>query len=162
MTMHRTRQMAMHGTRRARGLVLASLLAVVPAATAALAQSPPVSITDAWARRAPAAHGAGASANGAVYMTITNRSPDADALVAATSEAAKIVELHEVRHEGGVMAMRPVPRMPLPAGGRLELKPGGYHVMLMGLTRHLNPGDTVTVTLTFEKAPPLTIEAAVR
>lgn len=95
-------------------------------------------------------------------MTIANRGAEADAVASATSDAARIVELHEVKNEGGVMAMRPVPRLPLPAGGTLELKPGGYHVMLLGLTRPLHAGDTVKVTLTFEKSAPMTIEAAVR
>ncbi len=124
--------------------------------------SPGIAVTGPWARRAPSGHGQGQAGNGAVYMTVTNRGGEADALVSATSDAARIVELHEVKHEGGVMAMRPIPRMPLPAGGTLELKPGGYHVMLLGLTRDLHAGDTVKVTLTFEKAAPMTIEAAVR
>jgi len=134
------------------------------AATPVLAQttSPGIAITGPWARRAPGGHGQGQVANGAVYMTIANRGAEADALVSATSDTARIVELHEVKTEGGVMAMRPIPRMPLPAGGSLELKPGGYHVMLLGLTRDLHAGDTVKLTLTFEKAAPMTIEAAVR
>ncbi len=82
--------------------------------------------------------------------------------MSATSDAAKVVELHETRNEGGVMTMRPLSRFPLPAGGTLEMKPGGYHVMLLGLTRDLHQGDTVKVTLTFEKAAPLTVEAPVR
>ena len=130
--------------------------------TPAFPQSDPIAITNPWARRAPAGHGAGQTANGAVYMTISNRGPAADAVVSASSDAAKVVELHEVRNEGGVMAMRPLERFPLPPGGTLEMKPGGYHVMLLGLTRHLHAGDTVKVTLTFEKAPPMTVEAPVR
>lgn len=60
------------------------------------------------------------------------------------------------------MTMRPLARFRLPPGGTLEMKPGGYHVMLLGLTRDLHPGDTVAVTLTFEKAGPLTVQAPVR
>jgi copper(I)-binding protein len=60
------------------------------------------------------------------------------------------------------MAMRPIPRLPVPAGGSVEMKPGGYHVMLLGLTRDLKLGDTVDVTLTFEQAGVMTIEAPVR
>jgi copper(I)-binding protein len=138
------------------------VLLLLVAASVAAQTGPAIAITDAWARRAPAAHGQGQTANGAVYMTIANRGAQPDALVSATSDAAKVVELHEVRHEGGAMAMRPIPRMPLPAGGSLELKPGGYHVMLLGLTRHLHAGDKIKVTLTFENAAPLTVEAPVR
>lgn len=151
---------------RARRLVAwGALLLVFP--TAATAQSSsPIVVTDAWARRAPAvhggAHGSGPAGNGAVYATISNRGAEEDAVISATSDAARTAELHEVRSEGGVMAMRPVARMPLPAGGTLQLKPGGYHVMLLGLTRDLHPGDQVKVTLRFEKAPPLAIEAEVR
>lgn len=138
-------------------------LVAILAAPAVLAQSPSaITISNAWARRAPAGHGQGQTANGAIYMTIANSGSASDAVVSATSDAAKTVELHEVRNEGGVMAMRPVERFPLPAGDTLELKPGGYHVMLLGLTRHLHAGDTVKVTLTFEKAPPMTVEASVR
>jgi hypothetical protein len=73
-----------------------------------------------------------------------------------------VVELHETKNEGGVMTMRPLSRFVLPPGGKLEMKPGGYHVMLLGLTRDLHQGDTVKVTLTFEKSGPVTVEAPVR
>lgn len=132
-----------------------------------------IQIENAWARRAPATaldpsagHGAttahGGSGNGAVYVTITNRGGNSDAIVGAATDAAISVELHETVQEGNVMTMRPVPRFEVPAGGRLEMKPGGHHIMLMGLKRDLKPGDTVTVTVTFEKAGPMTVEATVR
>ena len=143
-------------------VALSALLLLIAAASAPAQAPPAMAVSDPWARRAPAAHGQGQAGNGAVYMTIANRGAQADALVSAASDAAKVAELHEVRNEGGVMAMRPISSMAIPAGGSLELKPGGYHVMLLGLTRHLHAGDRVAVTLTFEKAPPVTIEAAVR
>jgi hypothetical protein len=157
--------MLRHSTSVRDSLVTRSAVAgllLLGASVAAAQTGPVIAVSDPWARRAPAAHGQGQTANGAVYMTIANRGSQADALVSAASDAAKVVELHEVRNEGGVMAMRPIPSMPLPAGGSLELKPGGYHVMLLGLTRHLHAGDKLKVTLTFEKAPPITVEAAVR
>jgi periplasmic copper chaperone A len=128
---------------------------------------PEIRIEKAWARRAPMGspgqHGGDKSAaNGAVYMTVTNRGATGDAIVAAASDAARAVELHEVKNDGGVMAMRPVARMDVPAGGQLQLKPGGYHVMLLGLTRDLNAGDMVKVTVTFEKAGPMTIAVPVQ
>jgi copper(I)-binding protein len=82
--------------------------------------------------------------------------------VSATSSVAEKVELHEVRNEAGVMAMRPIDKLSVPAGGVVELKPGGYHVMLLGLKRDLNPGDSVPVTLTFQKSAPVTVNAQVR
>jgi hypothetical protein len=105
---------------------------------------------------------AGPTGNGAVYVLIENLGTEPDALVAAESEAAGTVELHETRIEGGVMRMRPLPRFDLPPGGRIEMKPGGHHLMLLGLTRDLHAGDRVTVRLQFEKAGERVIEAPVR
>jgi copper(I)-binding protein len=108
-------------------------------------------------------HGAEATlGNGAVYVNIVNPGTTPDAVVAATSDAARLVELHETRNEGGVMRMRPLAKFEVPPGTTLEMKPGGRHVMLLGLTRDLKPGDVVRVTLTFERAGPMTIEAPVR
>lgn len=140
------------------------------------AQSPPsggeaIHLSQAWARRAPmlgktgSSHGHGQAAgevgNGAVYVLIENRGSEADAVLAATSDVSATVELHETRLEGGVMRMRPLSRVDLPPGGRVEMKPGGHHIMLLGLTRDLQPGDTVTVRR-FEKAGERVIEAPVR
>jgi copper(I)-binding protein len=131
-----------------------------------------IHLENAWARRAPAmahgqpgGHGAmgpGVAGNGAVYVTIVNRGAGPDALISAATDAASTVELHEVVQEGGVMKMRPLPRVEVPASGRLEMKPGGHHIMLLGLTRDLKPGDTVSVTLTFDKAGRMTVDAPVR
>lgn len=55
-----------------------------------------------------------------------------------------------------------MPRIEVPAGGRTELEPGGFHVMLVGLKQDFSPGDTVSVTLRFEKSDEITVEAAVR
>lgn len=124
-----------------------------------------IAITDAWARSSPAT-----AAAGAAYMTITNNGDAADALVGASSEAATTVEVHEtVAVEepaasdgmgGGMMGMQPIARLEIPAGGTVELKPGGYHIMLIGLTQELKVGDTIEITLTFEKAGefPMTVE----
>jgi copper(I)-binding protein len=106
--------------------------------------------------------GAGAKGNGAVYMQISNHGKEADTLISAASEASDTGELHETVNEGGVMKMRPLSKIAVPADGKLEMKPGGHHVMLLGLRRDLKAGDKVTVTLTFEKAGPLSIEAPVR
>lgn len=156
----------------------------------ALAQSAssgdgPIHLSQAWARRAPmmgqpgsaqpptgSGHGQAASGpmhgqtggagNGAVYVLIENRGNEPDTLLSATSDAAATVELHETRQEGGVMRMRPLPKVDVPPGGRIDMKPGGRHIMLLGLTRDLHPGDTVTVRLRFEKAGERVVEAPVR
>jgi len=151
-------------------LIFALVAATAPAALAQ--QAGPLQLENAWARRAPAmaggGHGTGGAmapggmGNGAVYVTITNRGTEADALVSATTDAATSVELHETVQEGGVMKMRPRPKFEVAGGGRLEMKPGSYHIMLLGLKRDLKPGDTVSVVLTFEKAGRMTVEAPVR
>ncbi len=133
---------------------LLPLLALV-AATAAHAQPAPLSVQDVWAR--PAAQGR----VGVLYMRIEDRGA-ADRLTAVQTDAAKTAELHENVHEGNVMKMRPVAGVPVPAGGAVALAPGGYHVMLMGLTRPLAPGDTFPVTLTFERAGTVQTTATVR
>jgi hypothetical protein len=63
---------------------------------------------------------------------------------------------------GDMMGMEPVARLEIPAGGTVQLAPGGYHIMLIGLTKDLNVGDTVQVTLKFEKAGDVTVTAQVR
>jgi len=101
-----------------------------------------VTITDAWVRGTVP----GQKATGA-FMSITSAT-DAT-LVSATSPAAKVVEIHEMAMDGGVMKMRAIDKLALPAGKSVDLKPGGYHVMLMDITAPLGEGQTVPVTLTF-------------
>jgi copper(I)-binding protein len=156
-------------------LIVALVTTTAPAVPAQHAGA--IQIENAWARRAPAmahgqsaGHGTGGSAapahggggNGAVYVTITNRGAEPDALVGATSDAATTVELHETVQEGTVMKMRPRSKFEVAAGGRLEMKPGGHHIMLLGLRRDLEPGGTVSVTITFERAGRMTVDAPVR
>jgi copper(I)-binding protein len=101
--------------------------------------------------------------NSAAYMVIRNGSAQEDKLLSAAGDVAKTIELHTVENKDGVMQMRPVEGgIPVPANGQAELKPGGYHVMLIGLTRELKPGDTVKLTLTFEKAGTREVTAEVR
>jgi len=96
-------------------------------------------------------------------MTIINAGGTADRLVSGQSSASKTMELHETTEEGGVMKMRPVPGgFEVPANGRLELKPGGKHVMLIGLTAPLVAGQTLEITLNFEKSGAIQVEVPVR
>jgi copper(I)-binding protein len=71
-------------------------------------------------------------------------------LVPASSPVANVVEIHEMAMEGDVMKMRAIPGLDLPAGKAVDLKPGGYHVMLIDLQQQLKPGDMVPVTLVIE------------
>lgn len=102
-------------------------------------------------------------AMGAVYMTIRNPGSQPDRLLKAATDAAKAVELHTVSQDNsGVMAMHPVDGIDVPANGEATLQPGGFHIMLIGLTRDLNVGDQVTLTLTFVQAGEMTVTATVR
>jgi copper(I)-binding protein len=101
-------------------------------------------------------------ANSAAYLTIVNKGSEADQLVSANSDVAKAIELHNVKMENNVMKMFQVPAIDVPANGKAELKPGGFHVMLIGLTRDLKVGEKVKLTLNFQKAGSVTLEAEVR
>ena len=100
----------------------------------------------------------------AAYMEIT--APRAGRLLEASSPLAGVVEIHEMRMENNVMRMRAVAALELPAGRPVELKPGGYHIMLMDLRGHLREGDEVPMTLLIEYRngvrETIKIDAAVR
>ena len=99
---------------------------------------------------------------GGAYLTLTNTSAADDALVSVTSPAAATVELHEtMAGDSGMMGMRPVGRLDLPAGAVVTLEPGGYHLMLIGLVAPLAEGATVDLVFTFEHAPVQTVTAQV-
>jgi copper(I)-binding protein len=101
--------------------------------------------------------------NGAAYMTVLNRSGAEDRLRSAKASIAGVVELHETVLDGEMMKMEPHPEgFALPAGGELELKPGGKHVMLIGLNEPLAEGRTFELTLVFERAGPMTVTVPVR
>jgi hypothetical protein len=121
---------------------------------AAWAQSGQLQVTDAWARATP-----GKAENGAAYLTV--RSPTADRLVAASTPVAKKAELHTMSMTGMVMKMRPVEGVDIPAGGSVTLKPGGLHIMLLGLDKPLKVGQSFPLTLTFEKAGSRAVTVAV-
>ena len=100
--------------------------------------------------------------NSAAYMLLRNSGDESDRLVSATSDAAESVEMHVSQTENDVTSMRPVESIEVPAGGETELKPGGLHIILVGLKHELKVGDTVRLALTFEKAGTLSVEAEVR
>ncbi|MBB4659130.1 copper chaperone PCu(A)C [Parvularcula dongshanensis] len=89
------------------------------------------------------------------YLRIT--SDQDDAVISARSPLFKAVEVHEMKEADGVMRMRPVPRLPLPAGETVSLEPEGTHLMLIGADESLREGDSVPVTLTFESGQSLTL-----
>jgi copper(I)-binding protein len=114
-----------------------------------------ITVEHAWARAtAPSQH------VGGVFLTLTDHGA-ADQLVGAASPISETVELHETVSDNGVMKMRPVPVLALDTGKSLELKPGSYHLMVMGLKQQLKQGDTFPVTLTFAHAAPITVTVTV-
>lgn len=116
-----------------------------------------ITVTDAWVRESPMVERAGAA-----YMVIQNGGSAEDRLLAATTNAAATVELHESKEMNGMMTMEPVEAIVIPAGGQAELKPGGLHVMLIDLQAPLAAGDEVSLTLRFERAGEMTVTAVVR
>lgn len=122
-----------------RYLPLAALAVALFATSAAAAPQ----VQAAWSR--PAAAGT----TGAGFMVLSNPDARPDALVSVQSPLAREVQIHRSDVKNGVASMQRLPRVALPAGGRVTFAPGGYHLMLMGLTKALKPGDTVPATLTF-------------
>jgi len=136
-------------------LLLAAALLLL--ATPVLAASATIQVSKAWAR--PAAQGG----NGAGYAAITNTGPAADTLIAVSSPVAARVEIHGTMVMNGQAMMHPRPGgLPIPAGSTVALKPGGWHIMLMGLKQPLKAGDHYPATLTFKKAGKVTVQFSVQ
>lgn len=113
-------------------------------------------IAHPWSRATPT----GAPVAGG-FLTITN-SGAADRLLSAASDASDKVEVHEMAVIDGVMKMRPLDKgVEVPASGKLELKPGSYHIMFIGLRKPFVKGDKVKGRLTFEKAGSIDVEFSV-
>ncbi|EKZ98100.1 copper chaperone PCu(A)C [Cupriavidus metallidurans] len=127
--------------RAARAASIATLaLAGLLASAQAMAQ---VDVSDAWVRGTVPAQ----TASGA-FMTLHAHQ---DAKLVGVSSPVGTAELHEMKMENNVMRMRQIPSLDLPKMQDVQLKPGGYHVMLMGLKQQLKAGDTVPITLKFEQ-----------
>jgi periplasmic copper chaperone A len=132
-----------------------TLAAIVTTANGVSASS--VMITEAFAR-ASATPTAGA---GAAYISLMNHGAEADTLVSASTPAAETVEVHMTETVDGVMKMRAAGPLEIPAMGTLEMKPGGYHLMLMDLKAPLAKGSEIEITLTFAKAGAITVKVPV-
>ncbi len=129
-----------------RFLRAAAALALAASAFTALAQgAAPLQVDAAWARPSVA----GQTASGA-FMRLTAREPLT--LVGVSTPVAKVAEVHEMKMDGDVMRMRAVPGLELPAGKAVELRPGGYHLMLMELRTPLKADTRVPLTLVLRDA----------
>lgn len=128
-------------------VAVAAMIATTSLAIAGDIRAGDLLLTGLWSRATPS----GAKV-AAAYLTIENKGATADRLVGATSPVAK-AEVHEMTMANGVMTMRPVEAgLAIAPGQKVTLAPNGYHLMLTDLTTPLKQGDTLHVTLTFEKA----------
>lgn len=121
--------------------VLAALLVAAPALAGGA-----IEVTDPWARPTIP------NRPGVVYLAIHNTGDAADRLVGARAEGVGAVEMHRSEEKNGTMTMSPVEAVEVPAGGTADLGPGGYHLMLFDIETPLAVGDTLELTLEFERA----------
>ena len=131
--------------------------AATPAAPAAPAAAGQITAEGVWIRNSTA------GGNTAAYLTLKNGGPE-DTLVSASIAEASMVEIHETAAAAnGMMEMRPLAQgLKVPANGSVELKPGGYHVMVMGLKQDLKTGANVKLKLTFKSGKTLELTAPVQ
>ena len=135
-------------------LIAAAAIAAVPAAAHDYTAGD-ITIGHPWTRAA------GANGNGAGFLKLTNNGTQADVLLSASSPAARTVELHSMVRDGDVMRMRPVQDIAITPGETVELRPGGFHIMLVGLNAPLNQGGRVPLTLRFRRAGEVQVELVV-
>ena len=140
-----------------RRLASAPLLLAALLATAAAPKPGAIRIEAPWVR--PVAAGLPATA---AYATFRNTGRTEDAVIAVSTPAASVAGVHESVSAGGVMSMKPVPRLALRPGATVTLKPGGLHIMLERLRAPLRAGETVPVTFTFQRAKPVTVKVPVQ
>jgi copper(I)-binding protein len=135
-------------------LAAAALLLSAGFATAHEFKAGPLKIGHPWSRATPA----GAKVGGG-YLSIENTGPAADRLVSVSVPFAGRSEIHEMAVKDGIMTMRPLDNgVDVPAGAKVEFKPGGYHIMFMDLKQPLKQGEMMKGTLTFEKAGTVDVE----
>jgi copper(I)-binding protein len=142
-----------------RRLALAALFAVLALPALALDYKlGAIEIGQPWARATPSTAEAGGG-----FLAITNTGTTLDRLIAVKSPAADKVEIHEMKMDGNVMRMREVEKgIEIPPGATVELKPGGFHIMFMGLKAPFAKDAKVPATLVFEKAGSIDVELLVQ
>jgi periplasmic copper chaperone A len=133
------------------GMLIISQLALAGSASEVM------SVDDPYVRAVPPGQ-----PNSASFMAIHNNSEQDHVLIGASSQVAEVVELHTHTMEEGMMRMRKVDKIDLPAGVTTHLKPGGLHVMLIGLKQKLVPDEQVGLTLEFADGSHLKVDAPVR
>lgn len=135
------------------------------AGAAAEAETAMITAMNPWVRTAIVPEGSDAPdappVNSAAYLVLTNPTAAADALVAVEAEVSDTAEIHTVTMDQGVMRMRAVDSIPVPAGGEAVLEPGGYHIMLIGLRGPLAEGDSVELRLRLRSGQVIDVTAPV-
>ena len=136
-------------------LAFAPFFAPAPAAAHEFHRIGDIVVEQPWSRATTAKVGG-------AFVTLRNNGAVADRLVKVSSPLAEKGDIHETKVENGVATMRPVDGVEIkPRGGSVQLKPGGIHVMLMGLARPLKEGGRIKLTFTFERAGAIEVEARV-
>ena len=136
---------------------LISVLLLATMLVSACAKPGEFKVMDAWAR--PATSGD----NGAVYFIVSNATNTDDTLLSVSTDVASAAEVHmSMMDSNGVMSMQMQESVSVPAQQEVIFKPGGLHIMLVELNRDLKIGDTISLTLNFEKAGSITIQAPVK
>ncbi|WP_456464248.1 copper chaperone PCu(A)C [Persephonella sp.] len=118
---------------------------------------PEIVIEDPWVRAVPPT-----AKNTALFMVIKNVGDDPDTLIGVKTDISKMVSIHKTVNQNGVMKMVHVDKLTIPPNSKVELKPGGFHIMIMGLKRGLKIGENVKFTLIFEKSGRIILEAPVK
>jgi len=146
---------------RLASLLTAAILALLASAPLAQAQQPApatIEVAKAWSRATPAAAPVGVG-----YLALTNRGAEADRLIGGTTEVAARIEVHEMSMDNGVMKMRELPDgLEVKPGQTVEMKPGGHHLMLVGLKRGLKEGERFKVQLVFARSGKAEVEFVVQ
>jgi len=115
-----------------------------------------IEIRNAWMRQTAQGE------NGAVYFVLHNYSAVEDELIGVSAEIAQAVEIHESTMTNDVMQMRMLSSVPLEASAEVEFSPGGLHIMLVGLKREINIGDSIKITLHFKNNEDSTVHVPVQ
>ena len=131
------------------------LFALITSSTFLFANT--ISVENAYVREVPPG-----VPTSALFLTLKNTSNTDIALIKVNGDIAKNIELHEHVHKDGMMEMRQVDKINVVAKGTTELKPGGFHIMLIGLTKRIKAGDQVKLTLKFDNGSKLTIKPTVK
>lgn len=116
-----------------------------------------IMVKDAWVRGVP--HSAKTTA---AFMSIQNTGADETVLTSANCEVAEVVQIHTMEQVGEVMKMKQIHELRIPANGQTALAPKGYHIMLMGLIRPINEGETIPLRLNFADGLSVAVDAVVK